>query len=226
MQLYLIRHAESLNNSKPPQNRIEDPPITALGRQQAECMASWVEALRFDYLITSPFLRTLQTTRFITDRISSDVEVWGDVFERGGCYRGFGPDANEGGPGLGRSDIPKHVVDDPNRCVIEKSISESGWWFGKARETDNEATKRSAKVTHKVVDRFGDSEAIVVMVIHADFKRELLAQMLHQTADAKRLGPLRNCGVSKVDFVDGSWQLDWFNSVTHMPARMITGNES
>ena len=84
MKLYLIRHAESENNAKPIYQRIEDPPITAVGRLQAERLAGWVETLKIDTLITSPVLRALQTTRRITDATGQHVNVWADVFEEGG----------------------------------------------------------------------------------------------------------------------------------------------
>ena len=105
MQLYLIRHAESENNARPGHLRVEDPAITAVGRLQAQQLANWTRTLKIDALITSPFLRTLQTTQAVLDAEALPVSVWHTVFERGGCYRGYGDDACEGGPGLGRSEI-------------------------------------------------------------------------------------------------------------------------
>ena len=93
MQLYLIRHAESENNAKPERLRVEDPPISSLGRQQAKCLGQWVRTLSVDILITSPFLRTLETTREVVNGATHHVHVWHDLFEQGGCYRGHGPDA-------------------------------------------------------------------------------------------------------------------------------------
>ena len=227
MQLYLIRHAESENNARPPQNRVEDPAITSLGRLQADHLAAWLQTLRMDHLITSPFRRTLQTLRPTIDRVDHTVEVWHDIFERGGCYRGYLPDQTEGGPGLGRRAVIEHLVgDSPHLCVVDDSISESGWWHGKLRETHEEAITRATSVVHRLTQTFGHSGKVVVMVTHADFKRELMLQMLEGVSDAAKFGPLRNCGISKVDFDGKRWKLDWLNSVTHMPARLVTGNES
>jgi 2,3-bisphosphoglycerate-dependent phosphoglycerate mutase len=52
MQLYLIRHAESTNNAKPPRQRVEDPPITELGESQATHLAKWTSTTEIDTLIT------------------------------------------------------------------------------------------------------------------------------------------------------------------------------
>ncbi len=226
MQLFLIRHAESENNARPPELRVEDPGITALGRSQAECLASWLTTIKIDTLLTSPFLRTLQTTRYVTDATDSPVSVWHDVYERGGCFRGYGPDATEGGIGLGRSEVARQVITDVSRCTIDDSIDETGWWGGKLKETDEAATTRAICVVRRLAETFADSGRTVVAIIHADFKRELLTQMLSPSADPTSFGALRNAGISKLNFDGRRWQLDWFNSVTHLPNDLITGNES
>jgi 2,3-bisphosphoglycerate-dependent phosphoglycerate mutase len=222
MQLYLIRHAESQNNARPPQNRVEDPTITSVGHLQAEYLANWIQSLRFDHLITSPFIRTLQTTRYITDVTDHDVHVWHDVFERGGCFRGFGPDATEGGPGLGRSAVIDHFP--AMRCVADESISEQGWWVGRLRETNEEHPIRARSVVERIQRTFGETEDVALMIIHAQFQRELLKHLV-PSANVLDLGFIKNCSVTKLNNDGGSWQLDWFNSITHMPARLITGNE-
>ncbi|TWU48211.1 histidine phosphatase family protein [Rubripirellula reticaptiva] len=226
MQLYLIRHAESENNARAAYLRVEDPGITAVGRLQCQHLALWIKSLSIDHLITSPFLRTLQTTRYVTDVNRADVQVWHDVFERGGCFRGHGPDATEGGIGLGRADVIRHVVDDANRCTVDSTIKETGWWGGQRRETDDEACARAGKVVKRLSATFGSSGQAVVAIIHADFKRALLAQMLNASVDPRIFGALRNTGISKLDFDGDRWTLDWFNSVTHLPHKLITGNET
>jgi 2,3-bisphosphoglycerate-dependent phosphoglycerate mutase len=225
MQLYLIRHAESENNARPLHQRVEDPAITAIGRMQAEHLAQWTRTIGIGTLISSPFLRTLQTTRAMVDVRPQRVHIWHDVYERGGCYRGFGPLAREGGAGLGRSAIVRHVTNDPDQCVVDATINESGWWGEKSREEDHEVATRAKQVASRFVETFGASGEIVVAVIHAEFKRWLMAEFFRDFIDAYQLGPMRNTGISKVNFDGKRWQLDWFNSVTHLPSRLITGNE-
>jgi 2,3-bisphosphoglycerate-dependent phosphoglycerate mutase len=222
MQLYLIRHAESQNNTRPVHNRVEDPLITSVGHLQAEHLAGWMKSLRFDHLVTSPFKRTLQTTRYVSDVTDHTVEVWHDVFERGGCFQGFGPDAKQGAPGLGRTGVIDHFPND--RCVADETISEQGWWFGKQRETEQEHSVRVASVIERIDQTYAETELVVAMVVHAQFLRELLHQMV-PTANAPQLGFIKNCSITKLNNADNQWQLDWFNSITHMPAKLITGSE-
>ncbi len=226
MQLYLIRHAESENNAKPPYERIEDPAITARGRLQAEYLASWAESLEIDFLITSPFRRSLETTSFILNRSPQPVHVWHNVFERGGCFRGHGPDATEGGPGMTRAEILRFAASFPQEFVIDETITEEGWWGSQLRESDQEAGARASVVIDRLIKTFGSRGETIVAVIHADFKRCLLNQMLTGVADIDRLGSLVNTGISKLNYDGESWHLQWLNSASHLPARLVTGNEA
>ncbi len=143
------------------------------------------------------------------------------MFERGGCFRGYGEQAKQGGMGLGRSQILQLIPD----AKIDDSIPERGWWGGRDRETDDEAVVRATEVIRRLETTFGDNGQHVVAVIHADFKRQLLIQMLAGLADANQFGPLRNTGITKIDFDGIRWRLDWLNSVSHLPAKIITGIE-
>lgn len=222
MQLYLIRHAESENNARPAYLRVEDPAITPVGRLQAESLAQWTRSLKIDVLITSPFRRSLQTSRIVGDACGPlQAMVWHDVFERGGCYCGHGDTAVEGRPGLSRTSILSELP----TAIVDQSISEDGWWFGKAKETDQETLCRAGVVIDRLISTFSGSEKSVVAILHADFIRTLLVQMLQGTADATHFGPLRNTGITKVGFDGSRWRLDWLNSVSHLPVRLITGVE-
>ncbi|MEO1527496.1 MAG: histidine phosphatase family protein [Planctomycetota bacterium] len=224
MELYLIRHAESANNARPSYERIEDPPITPVGRLQADHLAAWISTLKADLLITSPFLRTLQTVLPILDHTSHSVRVWHDVFERGGCYRGWDESSFEGAMGMGRNDVLRTLGKHSERALLDGSIEESGWWGGKPKETDAEAQDRAVDVCRRLERSFVLEER-VLLLIHADLKRLMLAEMLRDSVRVEALGPIRNAGITKVNLIDGDWQLDYFNSVTHLPAKLITGNE-
>ena len=48
MELYLIRHAQSLNNALPAEDRVEDAPLTDIGHQQCSHLAKWIPELKTD----------------------------------------------------------------------------------------------------------------------------------------------------------------------------------
>jgi 2,3-bisphosphoglycerate-dependent phosphoglycerate mutase len=223
MELYLIRHAESVNNARPTYQRVEDPQITAVGRLQADCLATWLATLKTDAIITSPFLRTLQTVLPVLDSTKRKLEIWHDVFERGGCFRGYDESNLAGAMGMGRDQIVRVLGQHRSRCVLDESIGQTGWWGGKPIESDSEAEQRAREVCRRLLRTYGSGE-VVVLLIHADLKRLMLAEMMQEQVDVEKLGPMRNVGITKVNRINGQWQLDFFNSVTHLPAKLITGN--
>jgi 2,3-bisphosphoglycerate-dependent phosphoglycerate mutase len=224
MELYLIRHAESTNNARPTYERVEDPDLTSVGRLQAEHLANWLATLKIDALITSPFRRTLQTAAVVLDVTSHRLDIWHNVYERGGCFRGYDEATLAGAMGMGRAQILAAMGRHAERCLLDETILDSGWWGGKDRETDDQAKCRAMEVCRRLESCFFNGQS-VVLLIHADLKRLMLGELLAGQVDVPRLGRLRNVGVTKLDWVAGHWQLDYFNSVTHLPARLITGNE-
>lgn len=224
MELYLIRHAESANNARPTYQRVEDPEITAVGRLQAMHLAQWLASLKIDAFITSPFRRTLQTAAAVLDMTAHRLDVWHNVFERGGCFRGYDEATLAGAMGLGRADILRLLGKHSERCLLDETILDTGWWGGKDRESDDAAQLRATEVCQRLIQCYSQGQ-VVVLLIHADLKRLMLGEMLKPQMDVNLLGPLRNTGITKVNRMGDSWQLDYFNSVSHLPARLITGSE-
>jgi broad specificity phosphatase PhoE len=64
MELYLIRHGQSTNNAAQDPwttNRVADPPLTELGRQQAQSTAESLKDKTIAALYCSPYRRALAT---------------------------------------------------------------------------------------------------------------------------------------------------------------------
>jgi len=224
MFLYLIRHAQSQNNARPAYCRVEDPPLTAVGRLQIQCLADWVQTCQFDMLISSPVLRALQTTRAIHDRTGHHVHVWEDLFEEGGIFRGFGPLANEGGPGLKRSQISEQAASNPALSTLGPSLTEAGWW-GRPRESADEAARRAIDVAKRLTLCVSNQEHGVVVVTHADFKCRLLDSLLGKSFEPRQVKRLSNAGVTKLKLDSCVWRLTYLDDVAHLPPRLVTGIE-
>jgi len=222
MLLYLIRHAESQNNARPPYNRVEDPALTAVGRLQAQYLAQWSEGLKFDMLVTSPVLRALQTARAIHEGTGQHVHVWDNVFEVGGVFRGFGPDAKQGGAGLNRRQVHQQAAGDVAFSTLDHSIGEAGWW-GRPRESETEAWQRAAMVKKRLVACASKQVEALVVVTHAEFKRKLLLTLLPEVLQPEQINRLSNTGVTKLEWDALVWRLDYLDEVAHLPARLVTG---
>jgi 2,3-bisphosphoglycerate-dependent phosphoglycerate mutase len=222
MLLYLIRHAQSQNNARPAYCRVEDPPLTAVGRLQTHYLAQWMRRFEFDMLVTSPVLRAVQTTRAIHDRTGHHVHVWANLFEEGGIFRGFGPQASEGGPGLKRSQVGGLAASNPKLCTLDPSITEAGWW-GRTRESPDEASRRASDVAKRLTLCVRNQGRGVVVVTHADFKRRLLDCLLGKSLESLQVNRLSNTGVTKLKLDSSVWRLSYLDEVAHLPPRLVTG---
>jgi 2,3-bisphosphoglycerate-dependent phosphoglycerate mutase len=249
MQLLLIRHAESENNAKPVHARVCDPSITARGRLQADCLGKWMSGLAIDQMITSPFLRTLETTRFVLKHAHVaprryPISVWHDVFENGGCYHGHHEKNFRGAEGLGRKAIHsffQEIIEqfpdlEPPPLTVDNEIQDTGWWGGKDRETSDQMQARSRSVIRRFENTFAPhpnseqgphaTDPVVVLIAHADFLREMLSQMLADTVEMDSIGPIPNTSVTSLQWSTTGWKLNSLNSVTHLPPRLVTGHEA
>ncbi len=65
--ILLIRHAQSANNALPESQRVPDPGLTELGKQQAERLTAICSRYKITELYCSPFRRSLDTTRPISN---------------------------------------------------------------------------------------------------------------------------------------------------------------
>ena len=70
MELYLVRHAESLGNIGVTHSSHPDPKLSPSGIEQAQCLAEYFERsnIRFDKIYTSHLSRALHTTAIIASR--------------------------------------------------------------------------------------------------------------------------------------------------------------
>ncbi len=213
MKLYLIRHAQSLNNARPQEQRVEDPSLTEVGHEQATKLAEWIPSLNLTRLITSPFLRSLQTAEPIGQSTSLVPEVRIELHEEGGCYRGHTPENITGRPGMNRAEIERQFPS----FNITASLDGDGWWASKPYETRELARRRASALLELTRDEFAGTSERVAYVMHADIKLLLLGQF--------HSGPLEtpcNTSVTTVEITPDSIRLDDFNRVEHLPAEFVT----
>ena len=212
MELYLIRHAQSQNNVKPEEHRVEDPPLTELGCEQANYLAKWIPTLRLTKLIVSPFLRTLQTAEPIWKSTNLMPHVQTDLHELGGCYRGHTPKNFTGRPGMNRAEIEQQF---PAFCVSAE-IDGEGWWRSKPYETRELARQRAKILLKRTRDEYAQTDQRVAYVMHGDIKLLLLEQFHPDPLDTPC-----NVSVSKILMTPQKCRLQDYNRVRHLPPSLI-----
>ena len=212
MQLFLIRHAQSQNNAQPEHLRVEDPPITEIGHQQAERLAEVLPALELTHLVTSPFRRTLETTEHLRRAVGLNPEVRTELHEVGGCMRGPSVAEMVGAPGMNRDEI----IAEFTGYQVGNEIGEAGWWGGKPYESFELASARAKNLLARTLHEYASTDARVAYVMHADFK----SLFLQQFCDV--LAVPWNTSLTQVSIADDEVRLDDFNNVTHLPEELMT----
>lgn len=218
-QLVLIRHGQSANNSLPDYERIPDPGLTDVGKQQAAHTARAFESTPVARIYCSAFLRALETARPLAEVCKQPVFVRNDIFEQGGCYAGHDAIGKRGAAGMGMSELKQAYPD----WQIDESIAEAGWW-NRDYETPQQARTRAKEVAHWMRSEPVAMGGTHVFVIHADFKFLLLHALLDNQANEtlNLQDPLFNTGISRFHWTGNAWQLASLNEVTHLPKDLVT----
>jgi broad specificity phosphatase PhoE len=248
MELYIIRHGQSVNNVSmitDGKDRVADPPLTELGQQQAEAVAKHLKSgLNPDSLIDaaygrgegkpgfaitklycSPMLRTLQTALPISKALGLKPEVWVDIHEHGGIYLDYQDERGVVGfPGLTRAEVMAGFPD----YALPDTITDKGWWNPTLGEEDLAAAQaraiRVAAALRKQAET--DTDARVALVTHGTFADCLLKAFLYQLPTRQHFFAHYNTGISRVDFVVWENQqrlrLRYTNRVDHLMAEWLS----
>lgn len=216
--LYLIRHAQSANNALPERDRVEDPPITNLGRRQASLLAGHFRQRKVTHLLSSGFLRAIETTAPLASATGCQPSIRTELHEVGGCYRGFAADSVEGRPGMTRATLERNF---PN-FELPDDIDETGWWKSRPRETYGDAQARAERQSRRLLREFQGSGAVVACVIHADFKALLLDCLLKGPYRGYAPADLVNTGVTLLRCQSDGVSVVDFNMSDHLPAELVT----
>ena len=218
--ILLIRHAQSANNALPESQRVPDPGLTDLGQRQAQRLADGIKRFPVTQLYCSPFRRSLDTTRPCSEALKLTPSVDSDIYEQGGCYSGHIPGQLRGAPGMNRAELQK---DYPNWAICQ-TIGSQGWNHGREYETEHQAIERARRVAHRLTNRWLSEfpGEMAALVIHADFKRILLIELLGTDRWDEHWQPIYNTAVTHLERVGNRWQLAEWNSVKHLSTELIS----
>lgn len=227
MRIYYIRHAESHNNHmyfvhQSSQDRLVDPPLSAVGEQQAAELTAFLAENKaefaFDRIFVSPFLRTLQTAQsfaHLYPGIPKTVWMW--IHEGGGCFEieSEEPFVTLGDPGMTRSEIKAQF---PGFEVSEE-ITDEGWYFLPEMEAHSHRSYRAFHVVDHLIREYGDSQEKIALVSHGGFHNHFTNAILQRTRQPNLWLEIENTAIScfrfKPDPVSeyhrGRWTIDYMN---------------
>ena len=208
MRIYIVRHGQSTHNANQDVPHNPDPPLTALGREQAKMTACSLREAGIGAvaLYASPQRRALETAFALHKALQLVPHVLPDLCEVGGLREHTG---------MGREDI----LSEWPCMTLDARITERGWWTGGTRE-DEEAVfyQRAAEALSRLHARHAQSEDTIIVVTHGRFGSALLSTMLGGGPAGYSRYPFDNCAISRVDY-------DPHEKVAYGPPPGTVGNE-
>ena len=238
MQLYYIRHGQSKNNLLYAQagaytGRQVDPPLTAVGKQQAHSVAEFlrdagaggaendlqnVHGFGITHVYTSLMLRAVATGSAIAQALSLPLLGWADIHETGGMFlEDPKTGALVGQPGMTRTYLATHYLE----MQLPDSLTEAGWW-NRPFESREVRPARGARVWRELLARHGDSQDRVVLVSHGGFFNYLLAAIVRFPLENHPWFYMNNAAIARIDFTAEKTSVIYLNRLDFLPARLIT----
>lgn len=233
MQLYYIRHAQSVNNALWEATGVSDlrsidPELTELGYQQAQCLAQCLLqedatylTRRYDsqnlagfgitHLYCSLMVRAIETALPVAAALQLPLMAWEDLHEEGGVYVKH-PETGErlGMPGKSRAYLEEHYPD----LVLEDAMNPQGWWSRPFEERE-QRRDRALRVIARLLQKHGGTTDRVAWVSHGGFYYQFLSALLGLSEPDALTGPnlpgltcpinfeINNVAISRIDFGEG-----------------------
>lgn len=246
MELYFIRHGQSINNAnwdKPDYEESPDPILTENGHEQARLLAEflkqnqkitsekdWNSQNRYGFGLTHIYTSLMERAAFTAAPIAQALDIpltaWKEIHEEGGIYS-RGDKSNVVGLG-GR---PRSFFMQNFRTItLPDDIDETGWW-NRPFEAEDERQPRADQVFAELLarhrDREGQPEHRVAFVSHGGFFMRLVCAILklpwRQASHGLRSWfLLNNCSISRFDVRRNEITIAYINRTDHLPDHLIT----
>lgn len=240
MQLYFIRHAQSVNNALwqetgSEDGRHADPALTDLGRQQTQALAKLLaqtnpsapvderdvhnrRAFGLTHIYTSLMTRAVATATVVADTLDVPLVAWPDLHEGGGLYLADAATGElRGQVGPNRDYFEQHFP----HLSLPETLSREGWW-NRPFETHEERLPRAQRVVQTVLERHGHTNDRVGVVSHGGFYNYVLMALLGLPVRAGFWFVLNNTAITRLDIFAGHVDVVYLNRADYLPAELIT----
>lgn len=227
MNLLLIRHAQSKNNPLEQtldylKGRLADPPLTELGHEQAQRLATWAshDPLfgQVTYLYSSLTTRAVQTAAPLAKALGLKVHGLRDAYECGGLNTG---PAGQFAPVAGR-DHASLLLDCP-ALLWPEELLDQGWDGGYEPWDRTRFAQRASVVNSRLRGVYGEGD-VIALITHHDFAQFLMADLLGLPAlDGEGLRfRLNNTATASIELRAEERVLRWLNRAPHLTLDLLT----
>lgn len=239
MQLYFIRHGQSVNNAlwadtRSSNGRSEDPELTELGMRQAEAVAEYLKyasptggrlcegqrasGFGITHLYCSLMIRAVQTGSIIARKLGITLEGWEELHEQGGIYL---EDEVTGEkkrlPGKSREYFEKHY----SELILPEKFIDSGWWNRRPFEKPEESMLRAKLFLGSLREKHGGTEDRVAVISHGGFYNDILNNLLGILANNGWFS-IYNTGITRINFFSDRFDIIYQNRTDHLTPELIT----
>lgn len=249
MQLYLIRHGQSVNNAnwdrkdQPEYERYSDPPLTELGVRQAQSLAQFIASTRspsekiqnvgeyrhsinITHLYSSLMIRAVHTGTIISETLGLPLVALPVVHEVGGVYLKTKVD--------GVTEIsfehgvsPAYLQENFPALQLDQPIEEKGWWQG-GQEPVTDLLSRTKRALQFIEEQHLGTDDKVAIVTHGGFFNYMVRTLFSIRLDEQDNRNLPfwfsfcNCAISRFDFVEERVTLIYHNRTDFMDEELIS----
>ena len=246
MELYFIRHGQSINNANwnnADYQESPDPVLTEIGQEQAQILADflkkhqtitndreWNVQNRYGFGLTHIYTSLMERAAFTAAPIAQALDIpliaWREIHEEGGIYSREDKLKVQGLPGRPRSFFMQNF----RTLTLPDDLDETGWW-NRPYEADEERQPRADQVLGELLPRHRDQEGQsvhrVALVSHGGFFMRLVCAMLKLPWRQAALGLrswfiLNNCSISRFDIFKNEINIAYLNRTDHLPDHLIT----
>lgn len=240
MKLFLVRHGQSENNAlwsdtKSNLNRVSDPQLTEIGRKQVQASADFLNSIlkkddhksgdqSFKYdgenirIYCSLMDRAIQSGLIISQKLSLPLNAHLDIHENGGLYfEDLLTTERTGVPGRNPEDLLVRYPD----LILPEGINPEGWWNRPFEEREIRRM-RAKRVLNELKDRYGNSDAILIVITHGGFYNYLLRAAFELQDDTNVWFDLFNAAITLIEISDDLINLIYCNRYDFIPKEIVT----
>jgi len=240
MQLYFIRHAESINNynlrvTGSSKGRSDDPELTEIGHQQAKLLAEFLQknattnvrperdyqnatGFNFTHLYSSLMIRSILTATSISETVNLPLVAWEDIHECRGTY--IWDEKMEQRIATSAKNRPYFEANFP-KLILPDYLGETGWWNRPVEEPEQWFV-RAKRFLQDLLARHGNTNDRVIIVSHGGFYNCFLEVVLNLSEKNNFSFVLNNAAISRIDFAENKVRLCYLNRVDFLPKDLIT----